>query len=882
MTFKNLGSDISQSPTAVLPGAGQFTADDHSFEQIVFAQGKPPLDWEMTLLQEISGQTGLRRLKKSLGPSGWNVPLFNKANSGCTFLTPDPPGSTTANKFLVASSTLTVNGWSIDFNLSETSNYGFNSITLPAPSIGVNRIDFVFLEVWRALVSGPDPENKSPSGQIFRFGNAKAPDSAGNQNLADDIVDPNWGVETSKRVQIQYRYRVVQGLNNLSTYPDGLDSPIVSAHTVPYLGGSTVDGAATVLKYSHAGGGLYIAGAGDSGSASTLGTVDGLMYAVPMFAVARRRTALFSRVNNMNGAGLMASGVSGRPDGLYADQIVSADVVDLRKSTIHSLEELSVKTFNQLLDNSLDTVFETSGDGPTGTSFLQRDNIGFAQKMGKPDGVRRRFSDRPVVESVVAEYHMNDGDDGFVLDLSAVKTRYSALPFNVAALAPSGTHIAGIGRVRLNCPDEATDYDLLNRASPHYIKEISIGEMNLPSDSVTFLLDSTLDYDSTVFIELLIAYPPNHGTTRNLRSPVQLWGPPPANIAPWVKTSQFSNTSEANRKSISNQSWKTDNGHREVEISLLSDLDSFTLWWDGESDDDGNAIIYVPDRVVSASLSYPSIMGSENFVVSQNDMEIGSGYTRIRIDSSKIPDGIWTPVIVSFEAMRAPPPVSSSPGDSYQIFYQTSAQQSIPVPSGTQTLNLIPRHFQDSIHVMTSGSGGQGLMFPFKNPSDQIPIGAIPASSFSESSVQSPPVTSFSGFSLNGGYVKSPALVPYTPDSDSVSLFKDALDDVVDADGRNFWPKSDDGTPIVYTPFTQGQDLENKQIHRIAYPVIMELKQDFPSIGPKGTLVLVVFSHLSAFSRENSVRLSSVVTGGAAAVYRIRGNPTTPAQALRI
>lgn len=880
MTFKNLGSDISQSPTAVLPGAGQFTADDHSFEQLVFAQGNPPLDWEMTLLQEISGQNGLRRLNKSLRPSGWTTSLLNKANAGCTFLTPDPPGATTANKFRVDGSTLCINGWLVDFNLSETSTYGQNQITLPAPPNSGSRTDFVFLEVWRALVSGDDPLNKSPSGQILRFGNAKAPDSGGNQNLADDLIDPDWGVATSKRVQIQYRYRVVSNLSNLATYPDGLDSPLVTAKTVPYQSGSTVDGATTVLTYSHVGGGLYVAGAGDSGSATTLGTVDGLIYAIPLFAVARRNTTAFNRATNLNGGGLMSSGVSGRPDGLYADQIVSGDVRDLRKSLVQDLEETSIKSFNQVLDNTLDTQFEISSDGPAGVNFLSRDNIGVSGKMGNPDGIRRRFSDRPVVESVMAEIPLLSGAQNFVVSLASLKIRHFASPLNIPSIAPVGTEICGIGRIRLNSSVGFYDFDLLDQNSVQFVTSALVSQDTNPNDQVEIDLSDPIDYDSTIFVELLIAYPANLGVKRNLRTPIQLWTPPAANIAAWVNSSFLSNTSDANRKSLNSVIWKTDNGHREVDFSLQSNTDSFTVWWDGAVDLDGNALIYVPDRVVAADLSYTSILGPENYTVSSNDIELGSGYTRIKIDASVNPDAIYSQIDITFTASRAAPPVSGAPGDSYQVFYQTSAVQSVPVPAGTQTLNLIPRHIQDNLHIMTSGSGGQGMMFPFKNPSDQIPVGVSPPVNYPEASIQTPPVTRFTGFTLEGGYVKTPALVPYVPDSDMVSLYRDAIDNVVDADGRNFWPKSDDGSPAVYTPYAQGQNLLNHQVHRISLPVIMELKQDFPSIGPKGSLVLVIFTYMTNFNKENVIRLFVTEFNGAAAVYRLRGNPILPSRPL--
>ncbi len=120
--------------------------------------------------------------------------------------------------------------------------------------------------------------------------------------------------------------------------------------------------------------------------------------------------------------------------------------------------------------------------------------------------------------------------------------------------------------------------------------------------------------------------------------------------------------------------------------------------------------------------------------------------------------------------------------------------------------------------------------------------------------------------------MRLPVLIPYVPDSAQVTLFKDTLDQTVDGDGRNFWPKSNDGLSTVYSPTVTSQKLTSKQLHKVAYPVLMELKQDFGSIGRKSTFLLVVFTQLTAYDNMNTINLTPIQSDSCAAVYRVRGN----------
>jgi hypothetical protein len=177
-----------------------------------------------------------------------------------------------------------VNGWHLYIENSGD-NTGLNVLDLGAGPAGAGskRTDIVVLEVWRRLLSAaPDVVGKSPTGRIWRNGNVKV--ASGDDltlNYSDDIIDTRVGSESTKRVQIQYRLRVIQGVD-LFTYPFAFDDPTVVANSVPATAAAP-DGVATVYNYSNQNAntdsGLWRAGNGDP--ANTLGTVDGYMYAIP-------------------------------------------------------------------------------------------------------------------------------------------------------------------------------------------------------------------------------------------------------------------------------------------------------------------------------------------------------------------------------------------------------------------------------------------------------------------------------------------------------------------------------------------------------------------------------------------------------------------------
>ncbi len=919
MGFENLGPNVSQNPQAVLEpanGSGQYTAEDHSWDQLVIQQNKPAADWEINLLQQIYGNAGVRLFAQKLLPSGWlNGNFFERSTTIADyfFLSPDTVSSTTANTFQLASSNVNANGWILNFDLTAVGSnaslpsWGFpgnNYITLPAPPAGGARTDLVILEVWRALVSpAPDNTNKSQAGQILRYGNARSPDSAPNQNLADDLIDPVYGQETARRVQIQYRYRTLSLSGNwLQTAPDGLDinlsAPLTAcANTVPTYPAPGVNGTVTTVPYAPVDDdpGLWVAGNGDQTSATALGTVDGFMYALPICAVFRRNSSPFDRSANMNGGALMSAGTSDRPDGLYSDQIVVGDVLDLRKGIAQDFPEILNKTFQRLLNGTLYTELEYNqsyGVNNTvgGTSYTFKDDITAAPfnapgHIGSSDGVRINFSDRSVTESIVATSGVITGPaTTVVFSMSSITPAFpSATTINVENLANQNAAFVGTGSVRMvNVSGPNSDIDLKNLSSPFFIKSLVYTSSfpGFPPDTVTITLNAAASH-FTINAEIFLEYPAGEGASRNMGAPIAVWTPLAANLPAWIDPAQLSSTSDGTRSRLTNPGsptvttnlWWASPGHRELSVRLRSQSNSATLFADATT-----LAIWIPDKITGTV----AINDGINAPYTTSAYVVNANYTKVTLTFS-VPAG--TSVSATWTALRPLPPVVAVPGDSYQFWYNTQAIQSVPVPLGEiHVLDLYTRSIPQNIHLITAGSGSPDDCVPLALASSQIPVGITPVFNFPESRLDAGSTISVSGLSTANGYVQLPVMIPYVPNQEEVQLCVQNGDDTLDGDLRNFWPRSGDGSSSVfYSPTIVGQPTTLAVRHKVAYPVLMELKQNFNgpgvgfgSIGRKGTIVLVVFSRWGDFDQNVNIGMSKFPSDSAAAVFRVPGNLINP------
>lgn len=362
------------------------TVDDRSLDQVVFQDRRVPLSSEWNLINQI-GDFKTSEAVKVNQPSGW-VRVGEVRDSGAT-----TTGESISNFEYSAKSgdlltSLTYNPLRVKFACRETTNVAvvngwpiivqnppshplvpagendvdtFIELTLPSGT-GSYRYDIVFLEVWRKLVGADDP--------IYPYGNVDASPFSDNQILWNVI-----GAETSKRVQIQYRIRTFpsESYGNLldpTLYPSGL-----GWSNVRPIGGNTAGSYVMTSGYhfknaGHRDTGLYIAGDGSSAAQTLLNTVDGYVYAIPMFLVYRRAAGVTYGPNNVHGASVtrndfVSGKVSDRPDGKLSNVIVADDIIDVRHQLVTSGKELDAivqDSFRKLIRGGLKT---TAGQGYT-------------------------------------------------------------------------------------------------------------------------------------------------------------------------------------------------------------------------------------------------------------------------------------------------------------------------------------------------------------------------------------------------------------------------------------------------------------------------------------------------------------------------------------
>lgn len=294
---QNFGSGISRI----------LSAADRQFASVVFKANRPPLDSELNLISSLELEARSEEVRSRVA-SGW---LMDESDPRSDFRT----DSTYSNMFYFGRNVAgeyrnvawaVVNGWLVPVSgtatgappLAANDADTWNRINLnpPSTSTGGNRAEFVFLEVWLAAVD-VDPASpaiapgKPQRGFVYRFGNVES----GFSYLPDELVDPEMQKDTTRRIQIQYRLRVVSDVN-LAQFPDGFDSSLVKARGLL--------SAPSTQAFSNMRGelgdpGLWRAG---TGNPADFGTVDGYVYAIPLTAVFRRNAGGFSDIGNLAGA----------------------------------------------------------------------------------------------------------------------------------------------------------------------------------------------------------------------------------------------------------------------------------------------------------------------------------------------------------------------------------------------------------------------------------------------------------------------------------------------------------------------------------------------------------------------------------------------------
>ena len=288
------------------PGVSRvLEAEGTAYEDVVFQAGRPPCDSEFILQADIA-TTAVRSAALRGMPSGF---LGNETNTQADFLT----SASWSNFFkfgpqrtgeLKSVMWANVNGWLVPVtgtrtgtppgSPNDTDSTNIIALDPPPANSGDFRIDFAFLEVWKARIQpNPSATNKPASSAVWRYGNVEG----GFSFLPDDLVDPAIGFETTQRTQIQYRIRVVKGLVGLTSNPDGFDPVVVKAQGAA---ANPTSFTFTNMRQTLWDPGLWRAG---DGTENSLGTVDGYSYAVPISAIFRRNSVTWNGnpSQNLNG-----------------------------------------------------------------------------------------------------------------------------------------------------------------------------------------------------------------------------------------------------------------------------------------------------------------------------------------------------------------------------------------------------------------------------------------------------------------------------------------------------------------------------------------------------------------------------------------------------
>ena len=265
---------------------------DANFQLVKYGSDSDLLEVELNEMQEIHTEARAEIVRQSI-PSGFTT----LSDLDYTTMATNP------NQIKMLSDSIAwVNGYKITIPAGTV-------ITLDAPPTSGTREDLVFLEVWKEEIDYTE--------NVAKYG------GDGQGTVPNTLKDSRVGVETSRRVQLRWRLRVVSGVDFSKNYPSiGSTEYFIgwlntndfssvyaqganTAVTLPAIisGYEIFRGANCTSPTWHFNSdpGLWVAGSGDAASKTRYGTTDGYVYAIPMFRVHRRNSGGYS-VNNANGS----------------------------------------------------------------------------------------------------------------------------------------------------------------------------------------------------------------------------------------------------------------------------------------------------------------------------------------------------------------------------------------------------------------------------------------------------------------------------------------------------------------------------------------------------------------------------------------------------
>ena len=212
---------------------------------------------------------------------------------------------------------------------------------------GQERQDFVILEFWYKQITqettvdeyGSAVKTISPIYQYGGVNNRILNPYSGTQEYS--IIDPRMAVETTDRVQLQWRIRTIPDKDNVvdedrihySPYGSELEVKVEEMLINPLNSKGSPYTLSTYRTSSHDPY-LFIAGHGTEQDKIAFGTIDGYVYAIPLFNVKRLNSTGYDINDNVNG-GLKwtaSTDVSDRItlDGKFSNAIYKNDIIDVR------------------------------------------------------------------------------------------------------------------------------------------------------------------------------------------------------------------------------------------------------------------------------------------------------------------------------------------------------------------------------------------------------------------------------------------------------------------------------------------------------------------------------------------------------------------------
>ena len=321
----------SYSPTFNRSSTGKFNPN-LSFTSIKGGSDAFLLEDEINELQWIQNEARAKLTREMTNSGCLHINgVSNNFVKGGIYL----PGNIDLNSFLLYGFSTVVNGYLLNIDNILNLQFVNNSIQLPSPPNVDIRYDFIYLEVWFSELN----ENQ----HIHELGGT-------NNNLATfEFIDTRVNALTSRRVQLQWALRVFDptldpsgmGIDR-NAYDLGFinsNTNAVNPYTIAMTDHTTPVNGYTFSK-SQFDSNLFITGTGSDNDKLVLRTIDGFVYAIPLFFIDRLNSAPYNQFTNPNGGvQYLYNHTSDRPDGKFSDVIYEDQIVDLRSQAYLGKEQ---------------------------------------------------------------------------------------------------------------------------------------------------------------------------------------------------------------------------------------------------------------------------------------------------------------------------------------------------------------------------------------------------------------------------------------------------------------------------------------------------------------------------------------------------------------